>query len=99
MSSPGKPTAGFWVTVALVGVLVGYPLSFGPACWWFAKPKSMFGPVLKEECAPAIYWPIGWLAWKCPGSLRNGIDWYATAGIKSVNIPTDHRGARYHRSQ
>jgi hypothetical protein len=28
-----KPTAGFWITVALVAVLAGYPLSFGPACW------------------------------------------------------------------
>jgi hypothetical protein len=34
MSEVGKkPTAGFWITVALVAVLVGYPLSFGPA-WW-----------------------------------------------------------------
>jgi hypothetical protein len=28
-----KPTAGFWITVAFVALLVGYPLSFGPA-WW-----------------------------------------------------------------
>jgi len=27
-----KPSAGFWITVALVAVLVAYPLSFGPAC-------------------------------------------------------------------
>ncbi len=27
-----KPTAGFWISVALVAVLVGYPLSCGPAC-------------------------------------------------------------------
>jgi hypothetical protein len=33
MTSPRKPTAGFWSTVALVAVLVGYPLSFGPE-WW-----------------------------------------------------------------
>jgi len=26
-----KPTAGFWFTVALVALLVGYPLSQGPA--------------------------------------------------------------------
>ena len=26
MTSPQKPTAGFWITVALVAVLVGYPL-------------------------------------------------------------------------
>jgi hypothetical protein len=31
MTSPCKhPTPGLWVTVALVAVLVAYPLSFGP---------------------------------------------------------------------
>ena len=33
MTDRRKPTAGIWITVALVAVLVGYPLSFGPACW------------------------------------------------------------------
>jgi hypothetical protein len=33
MTDRKKPTAGFWITVALVAALVGYPLSFGPACW------------------------------------------------------------------
>ena len=28
-----RPFPAFWITVALVTVLVGYPLSFGPACW------------------------------------------------------------------
>jgi hypothetical protein len=32
VTSRKKPTAGFWITVALAAVLVGYPLSFGPAC-------------------------------------------------------------------
>ena len=32
-----KPTAGFWITVALVVALVAYPLSFGPACWIEAR--------------------------------------------------------------
>ena len=31
------PSAAFWITVALVVVLVGYPLSFGPACWATSK--------------------------------------------------------------
>jgi hypothetical protein len=34
MTSPRKkPTAGFWITVALVAVLVGYPLNTQPAFW------------------------------------------------------------------
>jgi len=28
------PTVAFWITVALVALLVGYPLSFGPAIWF-----------------------------------------------------------------
>ncbi len=31
MTDSKKPTAGFWITVALVAALVGYPLSFGLA--------------------------------------------------------------------
>jgi hypothetical protein len=33
MTEAKKPTAGSWITVLFVAVLVGYPLSFGPACW------------------------------------------------------------------
>ncbi len=32
MNSRNKPGAGFWTTSVLVLVLVGYVLSFGPAC-------------------------------------------------------------------
>jgi hypothetical protein len=33
MTDRKKPGVAFWATVALVVVLVAYPLSFGPACW------------------------------------------------------------------
>jgi hypothetical protein len=33
MTSRKHPSVGFWITVALVVVLVGYPLSLGPMCW------------------------------------------------------------------
>ena len=33
MTSHKHPSAAFWITAALVVVLAGYPLSFGPACW------------------------------------------------------------------
>ena len=43
------PTPAFWITVALVAVLVGYPLSFGPACWLADRgrvPNSIiYGPL------------------------------------------------------
>ena len=28
-----QPGVAFWATVVVVVLLVGYPLSFGPACW------------------------------------------------------------------
>ena len=51
MTDRNKPTAGFWITVALVAVLV-YPLSFGPACW--ITSRLGHGAVI----LPVIYWPI-----------------------------------------
>jgi hypothetical protein len=36
-----QPGVAFWATVALVVVLVGYPLSFGPACWWFSTTEQL----------------------------------------------------------
>jgi len=27
--------------LALIVVLVGYPLSFGPACWWLSNPQIL----------------------------------------------------------
>jgi hypothetical protein len=34
MTSRKKPGVAFWTTVKVVAVLVAYPLSFGPACWF-----------------------------------------------------------------
>jgi hypothetical protein len=50
-----KPSAGFWITVALVAVLVGYPLSWGPAVWLVRK-----GALPRR----AVYWtyrPLGYI--------------------------------------
>src|SRR5258708_18793954 len=47
-----KPGVAFWATVVVVGVLIGYPLSFGPACW----TSSRTGFALRS--LPTIYHPI-----------------------------------------
>ncbi len=41
MTDRKKPTAGSWMTVALVAALVAYPLSFGPACWLCGRTRSL----------------------------------------------------------
>ena len=49
-----KPGVAFWTTVAVVVALVGYPLSFGPACWvcnwgYFDENaiRVIYGPLAK----------------------------------------------------
>src|SRR5438552_515212 len=69
MTSRNKPTAGFWITLALVAVLVGYPLSFGPACWitldgWIGhhRLKSVYRPIARAATrGPA--WRTAPLLW------------------------------------
>ena len=89
----------FWATVGLVVVLVGYPLSFGPACWWYssADPEvyEIAGSDSALHYAPLIYSPIGWVAEFGPDPLGDAIFWYAQVGItdkKRIQIPTSFSG-------
>jgi hypothetical protein len=49
------PSVAFRITVAFVAVLVGYPLSFGPACWITSWTNAGAGSI------PKVYRPITWL--------------------------------------
>jgi hypothetical protein len=74
-----KPTAGFWITVALVAVLVGYPLSFGLACWLVARANENAGADLVNR----YYRPVIWAhnqSFQQSGVLHEVINWYAQAG-------------------
>ena len=67
VSSRKKPSAAFWITVALVAVLVGYPLSIGPAYRIF----EAFGePAWAKGALAIIYVPIWWAAEYSPAILR-----------------------------
>ncbi len=80
-----KPTPGFWLIVALVVALVGYPASFGPACWWFSPRVGLTGDCVD---APAIYLPVGrlYLAVEHGGWIERTIAWYATLRHESVQV-------------
>ncbi len=74
MTDRKKPTAGFWITLALVAVLVGYPLSFGVTRWLVVHhviPKWLASGPLS-----AIYYPIPWLYRNGPEWLHDAIGWY-----------------------
>jgi hypothetical protein len=71
MTDRKKPTAGFWITVALVAVLVLYPLSFGPACW-LARREMLEIPAVAH-----LYGPIVEYAFAGPKLIRRVIGWYS----------------------
>ncbi len=70
------PTSGFWVTVALLAVLVAYPLSLGPACW--IVPRLWARGMMSQQVSDVL--------WHFYDPLRSSIlpqwfadlrDWYA----------------------
>jgi hypothetical protein len=65
-----KPSAGFWIAVTLVAVLVGYPLSFGPACW--ISSRSGIGVSVVNSAYP----PMLGLAFDGPDVIQRGTLWY-----------------------
>ena len=96
VASRKQPGLAFWATVVVVAGLVLYPLSFGPACWWFAGPQraGLFCAGFTDRYAPIYYWPIGWLADRSPLVLHDAIIWYARLGGR-VAIPYDRDGDLY----
>ena len=74
MSDRKKPGVACWIVVALIAVLVGYPLSFGPACWISSRTT------LGADWLPCGYRPvISGLNLK-PTRLAAAIQWYARLG-------------------
>ncbi len=55
-------TAGFWITVALVALLVGYPLSIGPAWWLQRRLVPNYSPRMHASIG-AFYRPL----WRATG--------------------------------
>src|SRR5579872_1198338 len=95
MSEPSrKSSVGIWCGILLVAVLA-YPISFGPACWWFPDERIMpvcamgDGPPITFSFARHIYWPIGWLAEHGPRPIGDAIVWFAMLRrTDDINFPT-----------
>jgi hypothetical protein len=74
MTDRRKPPVGFWIIVALVALLVAYPLSTGPADWMRAHGWLSQGTV---KTLDRFYSPLPWTYKNSPALVRRGIDWYA----------------------
>ena len=66
MTAPRKkPTAGFWITVALVAVLVGYPLSM-PVAILLDRADLLTDRV--RDIGEIVYFPLVWVTDQITGS-------------------------------
>ncbi len=94
MTSRKHPPAAFWISAALVAVLVAYPLSIGPVCWI----TSRIG--IGNRTVPAVYRPIIWACWRNGGfdkPIGRALYWYSLAGASvewnwTVNPAVDDAG-------
>ncbi len=68
-----KPSAGFWITVAVLAMLVLYPLSLGPACLISSRAGA------DGHAISVLYRPITWCL---PTDLRPSSGHDVEAGIR-----------------
>ena len=78
MTDHKKPGWTFWATAVVVVALIGYPLSFGPACWAYTYSPSLD----LWNAADRLYYPLLW-AWEHGARpVANGLGWYANLGAQ-----------------
>jgi len=75
------PGVTFWIIVALVAMLVLYPLSIGPAVWLTAR--SYF----RESTVNSFYWPVLWSAAQA-APLEDSVGWWGSLGIPDGEMVT-----------
>lgn len=76
MTDRKKPSAGFWMTVVLVAMLV-YSGSIGPATWIEARYATEDSHDVLENA----YRPVLWTAHRGPDFLQNALRWYLSIGL------------------
>jgi hypothetical protein len=72
MTDRKKPTPAFWIAVALVAVLLGYPLSAGPGLWIAHHdiPQWLMNAICR------IYAPVDWAEGISPKPIGRAIHGY-----------------------
>src|SRR5262245_1641677 len=80
-----KPGIAFWATVLVVVALVGYPLSFGPACWLVDSGS------VSRDLAETLYLPLIALVAQCPDSIQRAmIDYCEFVEPENIEIPSGY---------
>jgi hypothetical protein len=75
--SDERKRARFWIAVALmVAVLVGYPLSAGPATWLEAKGTRDKIPNVIDSAVFYFYAPLRWYVKNGPRPVGRALEWY-----------------------
>jgi hypothetical protein len=69
-----KPGVAFWATVVVVVVLIGYPVSIGPAAWLNDHWEIQGWAYLALN---RFYLPLDWVARNAPGPIPDILFWYA----------------------
>jgi len=65
-----------WTAVGMVvTILVGYPLSFGPACWISSRMQP------SGNVVSAIYWPFFLSMWQGPDITQEALQKYVHFGM------------------
>ncbi len=80
-----KPAAGFWITVALVAVLV-YVVSFGPACWIASRTRTD-----DAKLFAIAYKPMWWAMYRRVPVIHEILWFYAACGMRagdSLQLPS-----------
>ncbi len=91
--TPSRKKLGvaFWATVAVVVVLLVYPLSFGPACWISSRAPQWDIPWTVTNF---IYSPV-LRAWSHDGTIPDAIGWYGNLGAAAELTVGESDGTVY----
>ena len=84
MTDRKKPGVAFWATLGLVAVLVGYPLSFGPACWAAGRTNDYGRGGLLQVIR--FYPIITSAAFQGPKPVANSLKWWAAIGARGHTV-------------
>ncbi len=89
MTGGKKPGVAFWATVMVGVVLVGYPLSFGPACWIATRTHTD-----DAKLFAVVYGPMWWAIRREAPVVGDILAMYGMIGMRSgssLKIPSDGR--------